>query len=513
MLTYAKLFLPTRRSSPVTFYLFLILAISLLALQGPGLSGVKGAAAAAPVPEDRLQPDMSTGTAFDITWSSGCETPPAAAETALEYAAGLWGTWISSPVTITVSACWTTLSDDVLGTGKPTQYVQNFAGAPLVNTYYPIALASALSVQNLRSGSMDIVLQFNQNVGWSFETQRLHTPAAGSDFVTVALHELGHGLGFAGNMVQEYNVGFCGNSPSSIYCPTPYDWFAVDSDNVALFSYLPDDPYALAARLKSDANFGGLNTIVANGGAAAKLYTPNPWQIGSSLSHLDQNIFGGNVNRLMTPSYGGITHHPGPVTLAILQDMGWLRADGVPNVVTSGPSIVGVGTATPFTGTLLWDGYTGQPITYTWTATEQITTTHPGLTSTDVVTLTWDAPGEKTLTLTATDGASPTSIVRTMLTFAASVDGPTEGKTGRAYPFTADVTLGSYPVTYTWEATGQMPVTSGDNSVTFTWPMSGTQTITVTAVIEGAPTQAVHTIAIESIVSDQFIFLPLVQRQ
>ncbi len=449
------------------------------------------------------------GAIFDITWSASCQTPPAEAVTALDYAAGLWGTWISSTVPIEVRACWKSdLGSGVLGTGMPAGYIRNFPHAPQVNTAYPRALANALSGSDLHPELGDIRLEFNANLTWSFATT---TSGGGNDFVAVALHELAHGLGFIGNLYVSHNTGFCGDGPfGSLYpCPTIYDRFAVDSDNIALFSYLPGDPYALAARLKSDANFGGPNTRVANAGMAAKLYTPAYWQQGSSFSHLDQATFESGENRLMTPSYSS-ARHPGPVTLGIMQDMGWLRVDGVPNVVTSGSRIVGVGTATPFTGTLLWDGYTGQSITYTWT-TAEMTATRPGLSAADVISVTWDAPGEKSLILTATDGESSASAVRSMLAFAASVDGPAEGKTDRAYAFTANVTLDGYPVTYTWEATGQSPVTSGDNSVTFTWPVSGTQTITVTAVIEGAQTQAVHTITLEETVY-RYLYLPLVQR-
>ena len=106
----------------------------------------------------------------------------------------------------------------------------------------------------------------------------------------------------------------------------------------------------------------------------------------------------------------------------------------------------------------------------------------------------------------------PPVLPRTVLAFAANVTGPTAGKTDRAYTFTAGVTLDGYPATYTWEATGQAPAKSVGDSVTFTWPVSGTQMITVTAVIEGAPTQAVHTITIEETIY-HYLYLPLVQRQ
>ncbi|MBN1890649.1 MAG: hypothetical protein JW850_21825 [Thermoflexales bacterium] len=462
------------------------------------------------------------GASFNVSWSTGCQEAPAEAVSALDYAAGLWGTWISSTTPIEVTACWTPNlgSGDALGTGMPSEYVRNFPGAPLVNTYYPIALANALSGGDLNPARADMALQFKSDVTWSFVLTPAHTTAAAADadFVAVALHELAHGLGFVGNMYVSYDTGFCGDGPQgALYpCPTAYDCFVVDSSGAAVLSYLGDDRFTLAARLKSDAHFGGPNTVAANGGTAARLYAPGYWTI-SSLSHLDQASYEGSPNSLMTPFYSGAARHPGPVTLATFQDMGWLRAGGVPNVTTTGPRVVGVGSAATFSGELLWPGYTGQPLTYTWTTTGQEPLAHPGLTATDQVTLSWDTPGEKAITLTATDGDAFASAVRTALAFAANASGPAQGDTKHAYTFNAGVTLPGFPVTYTWEATDQPiavhPDRSASDSATFTWLTPGTKTITVTAVIEGAPAQAVHTIDIEGSVFDQFIFLPLVQRQ
>ncbi len=359
------------------------------------------------------------GAVFTVIWSESCETPPNAAVMALNYAAELWGTWLSSTVPIEVAACWTPnfSSGDALGTGMPTEYVRNFAGAPLMDTAYPIALANALNDSDLNPADVDMTLQFKSDVTWSFVTTTTHltAPTTNEDFVSVALHELAHGLGFIGNMYADYNVGFCGDGLYGyLYpCPTPYDWFTVDGAGVPLLDYHIVNPPALGARLQGDANFSGPNAIAANGGTAARLYTPNPWQPGSSLSHLDE-IYQYGENRLMAPSYSDDTRHPGTVTLAMFQDMGWLRADGVPNVIASGPTRINAGQAVTFTGTLIWSAYAGQPITYTWTATDQVTVTHPGLSDTDRVTLTWVTPGEKQIMLTATDGVSSTGALRTV---------------------------------------------------------------------------------------------------
>lgn len=366
-------------------------------------------------------PTNGVRTVFHITWQASCETPPAEAVTALEYAAGLWGTWVSSTVPIEVTACWTpNLSGgDALGTGLPVEYVRNFPGAPLVDTAYSIALANALSSSDLNPARADMTLQFKSDVTWSFVTTTTHltAPTENEDFVTVALHEMAHGLGFIGNMyTDDSNVGFCGDGLYGyLYpCPTPYDWFAVDGAGVPLLDYRAPDPRELGTRLKSDANFGGLNTVAANGGLA-KLYTPATFYFGSSLSHLDLSTFQTGEDRLMTPSYNGVARHPGPVTLAILQDMGWLRADGAPNVTTSGPRVVVVGHDAVFGTELDWIGHTGQAITYTWTVADRDVITHTTRGITDSATLSWTVPGLKTIAVTAVVSGTSVSATRSVL--------------------------------------------------------------------------------------------------
>ena len=79
-----------------------------------------------------------TGASFNVTWSQTCETPPTAAVTALDYAAGVWSGLISSTVPIEASACWTSVLDcsgDALACGGPTGLLRNFPNAPLVDTF------------------------------------------------------------------------------------------------------------------------------------------------------------------------------------------------------------------------------------------------------------------------------------------------------------------------------------------------------------------------------------------
>ncbi len=95
------------------------------------------------------------------------------------------------------------------------------------------------------------------------------------------------------------------------------------------------------------------------------------------------------------------------------------------------------------------------------------------------------------------------------------VTGPLTGSVGAAYNFTATVNLisgtATLPVVYTWEATGQEPVshTSGlSDTVLFAWTAAGHKGITVTAVNPcGTDVSDDHVITVEG-----RIYLPLVLR-
>lgn len=468
----------------------------------------------------RPAPDRGgEGATFNVTWNANCEAQPAGTETAMTSAAGIWGGLVSSPVTIEVMACWTSaLPCDGIACGDTTLYSRNFDRAPMVDTYYPIAMVNALSGADLAPASPDIMVYFDATVDWSFDTGR--QAQTGIDFVSVAMHELGHGLGFVGNMYESYNVGFCGSGPLPLSeCPTSYDRFAVDSLGISLLSYLSPDPRNLGARLKSDANFGGPN-VVARYGDWAKLYTPAIWDLGSSLSHLDQETFGDGENGLMTPSYSSPVQSPGPVALAMFQDMGWLL-EGTTNVSTSGPPAVGLGHEVFFEADLVWDDYASQPITYTWTATDQtvITNTNRGIT--DSVQLGWETTGLKTMAVTATGAVTPASATRSTLVFDVGLTGPALGEVDLSANFTARLSPGTtlLPITYHWDASNQDSITHADQGTTdvvaFTWTVKGTQTVTVTTSIGSESVQAAHEIGIEieETTPEYFVYLPMVTRQ
>jgi hypothetical protein len=126
---------------------------------------------------------------------------------AFQYAADLWGQLLNSGVTIVVNAQMNPLfcspTSAVLGSAGTTTVHRDFSGAPVANTWYSQALANSLAGSDL-SGNADLSAQFNSNIngsagclgGLSWYYGLDANPGSDIDFVTVVLHEIGHGLGF-----------------------------------------------------------------------------------------------------------------------------------------------------------------------------------------------------------------------------------------------------------------------------------------------------------------------------
>ncbi len=153
---------------------------------------------------------------------------------AFQAAATIWGSVLTSTVPILVRASWPALSCDVtgavLGSAGPRSVHANFPGAPQTGAWYHQALANKLNGADLAAVE-DINAQFNVNLGQpGCLTGRFfylgldgNAPSTTVNFLTVLLHEFGHGLGFS-TTTNGSTGAFLADLPSI------YDFFLLDKN-------------------------------------------------------------------------------------------------------------------------------------------------------------------------------------------------------------------------------------------------------------------------------------------
>jgi hypothetical protein len=114
----------------------------------------------------------------------------------------------------------------------------------------------------------------------------------------------------------------------------------------------------------------------------------------------------------------------------------------------------------------------------------------------DQIEFSWDEIGTKTITVTTANAGGTvtnTKIVEIKsLTPIVSLSGPAESSVGIENVFVATCIPSDVvqPITYTWQASGQLPITHSvglSDTVRYGWDYPGTQVITVTATnVEGS---------------------------
>lgn len=244
---------------------------------------------------------------------------PENAKAAFYYVLSVYETLISSSVPVTVQANWESLGDNVLAKSAPSSFYKNFDGARLTDVYYPVALAEKLSEEELNGTEADIVCTFNSNIDWYYGVNG-DCPSDQYDFVTVAMHEMVHGLGFSGFFSVSDGEGDLSNSS---HLPSIYDWYIYQNNLQVADQNQFDMP---SSELKSVLESGELSVKGSDGTDIENIYAPGSFNSGTSIYHFNESDFDtGDANAIMTPFIfkGEAIHYPGDETLAVLGALGW----------------------------------------------------------------------------------------------------------------------------------------------------------------------------------------------
>ena len=276
-----------------------------------------------PAPASVVDGTAEMQTQFNLVFS---DSVPQEARASIQFAAEVWGNYLMSSVPIRVEVEWEDQGDErILASAGPNSIWRDFPGSVDEEVWYPVALAEAILGRNLNDTAVaDINVVVNSTANWNYATEG-SVPRNRIDLSSVILHELGHGLGFLSSIDSTsdttVSIGFDN-------LPIIYDIFLETPPGRSLVDTLEfrSPSRELLAAVIDRLEFAGDSAVAKNDGELVPLYAPQTFDIGSSVSHLDERTYRpGNPDALMTPSIasGEAIRDPGPVTLGLLFDLGW----------------------------------------------------------------------------------------------------------------------------------------------------------------------------------------------
>jgi len=215
---------------------------------------------------------------------------------AFQYAADIWEGLLTSAVEIKIDATLDPLpcsmTSAILGLAGSNFLFRDFPGALVAGTWYPQALANKLSGSDNHASS-DIEAMFNSSVGttcpfpktWYYGLDGAATSSQ-TDFVTVVLHELGHGLGFNDTVDLATGALLLGFQDT-------YILNLEDHSTAELYPGMTDAERVTASKDTGDLHWVGGGVVAAGGSLTSgrhasghiEMYAPNPQEPGSSVAH------------------------------------------------------------------------------------------------------------------------------------------------------------------------------------------------------------------------------------
>lgn len=273
-----------------------------------------GATATHAVPFEVVYPDAQGEGFFDAALGADRRT-------AFELAVDYWSRTLAGDVPIVVEARMLPLGGTgasalLASTASVTIHRNFFRAEP--NTWYAASLANQISGADLNgSGAAEISVSFNEDidgpevlgsVGWYYGLDA--QAGADIDLITIALHEIAHGLGFSGGVDSSTGGWLNAGNPEIL-------------DRMLFRPGVGGFADMLSAeRLSAIVSRGRLlweGPFVTAAAGAVPVFSPDPFIRGSSIAHWDPDLA---PDELMAPSYEGPNHDPGAL-LPALVDMGW----------------------------------------------------------------------------------------------------------------------------------------------------------------------------------------------
>lgn len=200
-----------------------------------------------------------------------------------------------------------------------------------------------------------MTMSFNSNIGtagcienyaWYFDDGSSPTTPAGTiDLYGTALHEIGHGLGFLSLLGSDGSQALAGYS--DVYTNRLY------SETMGLLTGLSNANRQSAITSETNLTWAGSavdglapDLIQGTTGGNVRMYAPNPYEGGSSVSHFDKSL---TPNDLMEPVKTTRDTTEDHMTRNLFRDIGWKTIPDAPSLVfySAGSNYIDFGVIPP----------------------------------------------------------------------------------------------------------------------------------------------------------------------
>jgi len=265
-------------------------------------------------------------------------------------AAQIWGAFLDSSVVIQISSQFDPIrpcnsSGGVLGSAGAVTGHWNFTKAEFANTVYHAALANKQEGFDLSAEYPDMSATFNSSVDTGCLSPGSHfyygldnaTPADTINLFVVLLHEIGHGLGSSSltdGQTGEYAFGIPDIWARYLFDSTAgLSWFEMNNAQRAASAVNTNNLFWDGANVRTASAFLSTGRDATTG--RVQMYTPNPFEEGSSVSHFSNAA---SPNLLMEPSINSGLPLDLDLTRQQMRDIGWYRDtsnDLEPDTITS----------------------------------------------------------------------------------------------------------------------------------------------------------------------------------